>query len=90
MKSPPDKSPYYCRHCGAVGELPLLDGDTACPQCRSHLWTRTSRRSRVTFDPDPNCPILPSRPPARVARQVARKADFPAVSSDGVPLGAAT
>jgi len=60
--------PYQCQACGASGQLPLVEGDSACPGCGEHLWTvRPAPQdvsSRIVM-PAGGVPILSGRPPLR-------------------------
>jgi len=61
MNPSPRVSAYHCLRCGATGELPLVEGDTACPKCGQHLWTELPGSARQ-FAPDRRLPILDGRP----------------------------
>jgi uncharacterized Zn finger protein (UPF0148 family) len=70
MSADSQSAPYQCPKCGASGELPLVDGDTWCPECGEHLWSlpegssgqrRSEARSR--FGPAGRLAVRDGRPP---------------------------
>ncbi len=74
MVNPSSRSrPYECLACGGSGEMFLVVGDCACPDCGEHLWTVRAPRegtTRETLVPDHRLPILHGRPPIRPKRRL--------------------
>lgn len=57
---------FFCAKCYATGRLPVVDGDTCCPQCGEQVWTVRADRQPIDrtkpITPDYRLPILSHRP----------------------------
>jgi hypothetical protein len=62
----PDTDDYFCGGCYASGRLPVVEGETVCPDCGELLWTVKRAVEQDEFGPDYQLPIRRCPPPVRL------------------------